>query len=127
MQGAAAVSVGAGSSVVISGGTLFGTVTAAAGGTADVRMTNVNGDAKLIGPGTINRTTWIGTAVTPAGPSATAVVLSPPFPDALYNVHLQLTSGAVGADLTVTGKTGAGFTINDSVGGNTFDFTVIHD
>jgi hypothetical protein len=29
--------------------------------------------------------------------------------------------------VTVTGKTGTGFTVNDPGGGNTFDYTVIHD
>jgi hypothetical protein len=41
-------------------------------------------------------------------------------------VALQPTAGPANG-VTVTGKTGAVFTINDSVGGNTFDVTVIHD
>lgn len=127
MQGATAVSVAAGSSVVISGGTLFGNVVVAAGGTADVRMTNVNGDAKLVGPGKINRTTWIGTAGPTVAGVPLMVALTPPFPDALYNVSLQLILGPGNAGVTVTLKTDTDFTITDAVGGNTFDFTVIHD
>ena len=120
------VNVATGSQILIAGGVLLANVTVAAGGTADVRMTNVNGNAKLVGPGTINRTTWTGT-FGPTVVGANLVVLNPPYPDALYNVHLQLVAGPGSAAVTVTGKTGAGFTINDPVGGNTFNYTVIHD
>ena len=120
----AAINVGAGSNVVISGGQLTAAVTVAAGGTADVRATNYGSQANLVGPGTINRTTWTGTVVVGAG--ATLVPLTPPFPDGLYNVSLQLTAGGGDAGAFVTAKTGAGFTINAAVG-STFDYTVIHD
>jgi hypothetical protein len=122
----AAINVGAGSTVVISGGQLTAALTVAAGGTADVRATNYGSQANLVGPGTINRTTWTGT-FGPTVVGANAVVLNPPFPDALYNVSLQLTAGPGSAAVTVGGKTGAGFSIVDPVGGNTYDFTVIHD
>jgi hypothetical protein len=119
------VTVASGCTLTINGGPLNTTLTVAAGGAADVRGSNYGGNANLLGAGTINRTTWIS-SVGPTVVGANAVVLNPPYPDANYNVNLQLTAGA-GAFATITGKTGAGFTINDSVGGNTFDYTVIHD
>jgi len=122
----AGVDVGAGASVVISGSVLNGNVTVAAGGTADVRGTNVNGNAHLVGPGAFNRTTWTGT-FGPTTAGANSVVLDPPFPDGAYNATLQLVAGPGNNRATVTDKAGAGFTINDAVGGNTFDYTVAHD
>ena len=50
-----------------------------------------------------------------------------PFPDGAYNVSLQLTAGPGNALATTSGKTGAGFTIHDAGGNNTYDVTVIHD
>jgi hypothetical protein len=55
-----------------------------------------------------------------------AVQLTPNFPDNAYNVSLQLTAGPGNAGATVTAKLGDSFTINDAVGGNTFDYTLIY-
>ena len=115
-----------GTSVVMSGCDITSPVTVAAGATADVRGSNYNGNANLVGPGTINRTTHTQ-SFGPTVVGANAVVFTVPFPDAIYNVALQLTAGPGSAGVTVTGKTGAGFTINDPVGGNTFDILVNHD
>jgi hypothetical protein len=120
------VSVGAGCSVVLSGCDNTGAITVAAGGSADVRATNYGGNANLVGPGTINRTTF-ATSFGPTAIGANAVVFAVPYPDGTYNVNLQLVAGAGSAAVTVTAKTGTGFTINDPVGGNTFDFVVSHD
>jgi hypothetical protein len=122
----AGVNVGAGASVVIAGSVLNANVTVAAGATADVRGTNVNGNAHLVGPGAFNRTTWTGT-FGPTTVGANSVVLDPPFPDGAYNATLQLIAGPGNPGVTVTGKAGGGFTINDEVGGNTFDYTLVHD
>ena len=118
--------VASGASVVISGCDITSPITVAAGGVADVRGSNYNGNANLVGPGTINRTTHTQ-SFGPTVVGANAVVFAVPFPDAIYNVALQLTAGPGSAGVTVTGKTGAGFTINDPVGGNTFDILVNHD
>jgi hypothetical protein len=120
-----AVNVGAGCSVTIAGCNITAPVTVAAGGSADVRGSNFNGDVNLVGPGTINRNT-LATSFGPTALGANAVVFAVPYPNGTYNVALQPTAGPANG-VTVTGKTGAGFTINDSVGGNTFDVTVIHD
>jgi hypothetical protein len=63
----------------------------------------------------------------PTGHGANAVTFAVPFPDAAYNVLLQLTAGPGNAAVATSGKTGAGFTINDPAGGHTYDVTVIHD
>ncbi len=116
----------AGTSVSMGGCFLNANLTVAAGAAADVRGCNYAGNAHLIGPGTINRTTHtqsFGPTIAGANP----VVFAVPFPDAAYNVQLQLTAGPGNAAVTVTAKAGAGFTINDAVGGNTYDITVTHD
>ena len=115
-----------GTAVVMSGCDILLPITVAAGAVADVRASNYNGNANLIGPGPINRTTWT-TTFGPTVVGANLVVLNPPFPDGAYNVALQLVAGPGSAGVTVTGKTGAGFTINDPVGGNTYDIIVNHD
>jgi hypothetical protein len=118
--------VGAGASVTIAGCALNAVLTVDAAGSADVHGSNYNGNANLVGPGPINRTTHTD-AFGPTAIGANAVAFAVPFPDGAYNVSLQLTAGPGNAGVTVTGKTGAGFTINDTVGGNTYDITVIHD
>jgi hypothetical protein len=120
------VNVGTGCSVTIAGCNITSPVTVAAGGSADVRGSNFNGDANLVGPGTINRTT-LTTSFGPTAVGANPVVFAVSYPDGTYNVNLQLTAGPGSAGVTVTAKTGVGFTINDPVGGNTFDVIVIHD
>jgi hypothetical protein len=101
-------------------------LTVAVGASADVRGANYNGNANLVGPGPINRTTHTQ-SFGPTVAGANAVAFAVPFPDGAYNVSLQLTAGPGNAAVTVTGKTGAGFTINDAVGGNTYDVIVSHD
>jgi hypothetical protein len=110
----------------MAGCNLTAKLTVAAGASADVRGSNYNGNVNLVGPGTINRTTHTDSSpLTIPGPNN--VVFAVPFPDGAYNVAMQLTSGPGSAAVTVTGKTGLGFTINDPVGGNKFDITVTHD
>jgi hypothetical protein len=95
----------------------------AAGATADIRSSECS---SFNGPGAINRrslTTHFG----PTTPGANAVTFAVPFPDGTYNVLLQLTAGPGNAAVTTSGKKGTDFTINDAVGGNTYDVTVVHD
>src|SRR6185436_18569850 len=110
--------VAAGASLTIAGSNIVSTITVAAGGAADVRGSNYNQNANLVGPGTIDRTTWTQVV----GPTAAGVNIVPianaPFPDGTYNVILTLIAGPGSSAVTVTGKTGPSFTINDPVGGN---------
>ena len=106
---------------------LLNTLTVAAGSSADVRDTNYLQNANLVGPGMINRSTWNGVAGPTVGGVPLVVVLNPPFPETSYNVQLQLTAGPGNAGVTVTAKTGASFTITDSVGGNTFDYSLLQE
>jgi len=106
------------------GGCTLTSLAVAAGATADVRSSECP-DAGLSGPGTINRRS-LTTSFGPTLAGANAVTFAVPFPDASYNVALQLTAGPGNAAATVTAKTGAGFTIND-VAGNTYDITVVQD
>jgi hypothetical protein len=105
---------------------LLGTLSVAAGSTADIRDTNYSSEASLIGPGAINRSTWnIFNVVSVAG--ANVVALNPPYPDTNYTVLSSQTAGAPTPILAASAKTAASFTFDDSVGGNTFDFTIVHD
>ena len=64
----------------------------------------------------------------PTRHGANAVTFVVPFPDATYNVSLQLTAGPGNPAVTTSGKTPTGFTINDPTpGGHMYDVTVIHD
>jgi hypothetical protein len=103
------------------------TVTAGAGATADIRGSNYRQNSNLIGPGAINRSLWNAAVAGPTVLGANPVVFNPPFPDATYTANLQLTSGPGNAGTTVTGKTGAGFTINEPVGGNAYDYSVTQE
>lgn len=104
-------------------GSNLGTLTVAAGGTADVRHSTYTA---LAGLGAINRDTTL-MSVGPTAVGANAVAIAPPLMDANYNVLLTLTAGAAAPGLiTVTGKTASGFTINDPAGGHTFDVTIQH-
>jgi hypothetical protein len=112
----------------IAGCNSSGPINVAAGGEVDLRGSSYNGNASLIGPGVINRTTFTIPAVVTTIAGANPVAFHAPYPDGNYNVNLQLIAGPGNAAVTVTAKTGTGFTINDSVNsGNTFDVTVIHD
>ena len=106
---------------------LTATLTVAAGGTADLRGANFATNANLVGPGTINRTTWTQIFGPTVAGANVVPITNAPFPDGVYNVSLQLIAGPGNAGVTVTGKTGTDFTINDAVGGNTFDVSIIHD
>lgn len=100
-------------------------INANAGSSVDVLASDIP-VANLVGPGPINRRTHIqSSGATSAG--ANAIAFTIPFIDANYNVNLQLTAGPGNAAATITAKAGSGFTINDSVGGNTFDITVAHN
>lgn len=99
-------------------------LTVGATATADIRSSAIP-DAQLFGPGAVlRRSQTASPAITVAG--ANAVLFTVPFPDGDYNVALQLTAGPGNAATTITAKTGSGFTINDSVGGNTFDAVITH-
>ncbi len=123
------MTVGAGCSLSMSAGAAFGaaattTLTVAAGGAADIRGANYQDNSRLIGPGTINRTTWNdSTGITIAG--ANPIAFTVPYPDPFYAVQLSLIAGPGNAAATISGRTGAGFTLNDAIGGNTFDYSII--
>jgi hypothetical protein len=112
-------------SIVAQGCRLNASITVGAGAVIDVRDSDYQSQANLIGPGQINRSTWKGTIVTVAG--ANVIALDPPFPDTSYNIQLQLTAGPGNASVTVTNKTGSSFTVTDTVGGNTFDYTLTNE
>lgn len=118
--------VASGCSLTIAGSNIVSTITVASGGAADVRGCNYGGNANLIGPGTINRTTWCQTTGT-TGVGPNAITFNPPYPDATnLNVVAQQVSGIAGTT-TITAKTGAGCTLGDTTGGNVFDLVVVHD
>lgn len=120
--------VASGCLATIAGCNSSGPINVAAGGEVDLRGSSYNGNASLIGPGIINRTTFTIPAVVTTISGANPVAFHVPYPDGDYNVNLQLIAGPGNAAVTVTNKTGTGFTINDTVNaGNTFDVTVIHD
>jgi hypothetical protein len=96
-------------------------LTVAAGCKADVRMAEYNGNTNLAGAGKIDRTVW-RTSFGPTGAGNNIVPISPPLWDANYGVSIELT--AAGAYPPVSAKTNASFTINDPVGGNTYNFTI---
>jgi hypothetical protein len=97
-------------------------------GVFDVRGSNFNGNANIAGiTGTCNRSVWTS-SFGPTAIGANTVPIAPPYPDATYNAHLQLTAGAGNAAVTVTGKAGNQFVLTDpAVGTNTFDVTIFHD
>lgn len=117
--------VGAGCLLEIAGCNIVAPVTVAATGSADVRGSNYNGNTNLVGPGPIDRTTYT-MSVTTTIAGANPIVFPVPYQDNGFNVNLQLTAGP-GNVVTVTNKTPTGFTINDPVGGNTYDVSVMHD
>jgi hypothetical protein len=106
-------------------------------GTFDVRGCNFGGNANLFDgttmtgiTGKCSRTTWTDSVTTAAGRNAglNVVTILPAYPDnASYNVSLQLINGPGNAGATVINKQGVSFTINDTVGNNTFDYTIIQD
>lgn len=118
--------VASGCTLVMTGCDINNTCTVAAGGAADLRGSNYNGNGNLLGAGTINRTTWNQTTAA-TGVGANAIVWTVPYPDGTYTVQAQLVSGPGNAAMTITAKTGTGCTLTDSVGGNVWDLTVIHD
>lgn len=120
------ITVASGCSFLADGCVLNNTLTVAAGGTADIRATNFVSNANLLGAGTIDRSEWLGVAGPTVAGVPLVVPLTPNFPDNVYNVSLQLTTGPGNAGTTVTAKLGDSFTITDAVGGNTFDYTLIH-
>lgn len=118
------VNVGTGTSIDIVSSVLEqnAVLTVAAGGDADIRMSEFQVNAQLVGPGPIDRSIWTTTiAGTAAGNNV--IPISPPYPDGLYNVAIELT--AAGAYPPVSAKGGSSFTINDPVGGNTYNFTLM--
>jgi hypothetical protein len=101
----------------------FGTLTVAAGATADIRGCNWD-QSQLVGPGSINRsisTLSFGPTIGGANPIAFTI----PYNDANYDIGPTLTAGP-GAFVSITAKASGGFTLNDPVGGNTFDLSVVH-
>lgn len=121
-----AVNIDAASSLLFNSGSNFSApVTVAAGGQADLRMCEYGSLSNLAGAGAIDRSIWRTTAeATSIG--ANVITLSPPYIDGNYNVTLTLTAaGASGA--FVSGKAANQFVLNDPVGGNSFDITILKE
>ena len=113
---------------VVFAGCSLSTLTVAAGATADIRSSECP-DVSRSGPGAVNRRSL----TMPYGPTVTnnnVVTFDVPFPDAAYNVSLQLTNmGTLNHPPLVINKAPANFIIQEQSGGhdNTYDITVIHD
>lgn len=120
------VTLASGTSAIITGCEGTGAIAVAAGAAIDLRANNFGGDGNLAGPGTINRTT-MNFSFGPTSAGANAVTFTIPLPDNSYNVQFGLTGGAGNAGAGVSSKLSTGFTFTDSAGGNTYNFTVIHD
>lgn len=106
-------------------GSKVGVVTVAAGGTADVRSAEYFTASNLVGPGAIDRSVW-RTTIGPTTAGANIVTLTPSYIDANYNVQVTQADGTPTA-ITASGKQAGQFTLNDAVGGNTFDVTIIKE
>lgn len=113
-------------SVTFSGATFTGasTLTVASGATADVRGAQCD-QSRISGAGVVSRRS-IRMMVGPTSLGANPVTFATPLPDGLYSVSLVLTGG-LGGPPTVSAKAGAGFTVNDPAGGNTYEAQVSHD
>ena len=100
-------------------------LTVASGGTADVRGSNYNVLTNLAGAGTINRTTWNGTTGS-TSIGANTITISPPFPDANYNVSFSQVSGTPTIP-TYDTKAGGSFVLHDATGTDVYDYTITHN
>lgn len=119
------VAVDATSTLAMPGGQLTGVCTVASGGLVDLIGTSWSDSTKIAGAGATDRSpVRLTKASTSVG--ANAIAISPPLLDANYHVAVTQTAGAA-ALVTVTAKTASGFTLNDAVGGNSFDLTVLKE
>lgn len=99
-------------------------LTVAAGAVADVRTAEYNVAANLAGAGSIDRSIW-RTTFGPTAIGDNVIPINPPLPTTDYHVSIELT--AAGAYPPVVAKTPNSFTINDPVGGNTYNFAVLRE
>jgi hypothetical protein len=90
-------------------------------GAVDVRGANYNSNANLTGiTGTCRRSNWTGSVVTVLGPNL--ITLLPAYTANTYVVNFEPAVGF--AALTVTAKLAGSFTLNDPVGGQTFNYSI---
>jgi hypothetical protein len=106
-------------------GSKTGIVTVAAGGSADLRGGEYLAASNLAGSGVIDRNLW-RTTVGPTSSGANVVALEPAYLNANYNAHVTQTAGTPTA-VTVTNKAAVQLILNDAVGGNTFDITIVKE
>ena len=109
----------------VPGSKMSGVVTVAAGGVADLRGAEYMTASNLAGAGAIDRSVW-RTTVGPTSAGANTVTLAPAYVDANYAVALTQTAGTPVIP-TVSGKAAGQFVLHDSVGGNTFDVTILKE
>ena len=100
-----------------------GLVTSQLGAKVDVRETTI----PYAGSGQVNRTITTF-SFGPTAMGANAVSFTVPYQDATYGVALQATAipGGTIPVVTYSVPLNTGFTLNDSIGGNTFGITVSH-
>lgn len=119
------VTVGPGASLVGAASLFTSTLSTAALGSIDVRGAEVRSPAQfLAGGGGIDRTLYRFALATGAGPNIIAFAV--PYATTTYDVLITENAGPGGGPtVTVTGKTPAGFTLNDPAGGRSFDITIV--
>lgn len=122
------VAIGSGCSVSFTGSQFQpgSIITVAAGGHADLVGAQWNSNANLAGAGTIDRSIW-RTSVGPTVLGANVVPIAPPLKDNVYNISIAQTAGSPQDPPIVTAKTASSVTIDDSVGGGTFDVTILKE
>ena len=91
----------------------------------DARGSEVSSPAQLIGAGPIDRSIYrLAIIVTVPGPNP--VVFPVPYVSVAYDVVAIESAGVGGLPaITITAKTPAGFTLNDPLGGRSFDVMVL--
>jgi hypothetical protein len=124
MEIIAPIVVGSGCSLGVVG-SVFETpssLTVASGGSADIRGCRYLSNSQLVGPGSISRSLWTIAVSTVAGDNT--ITLDPPYPDARYSVAVEMTAPG-GAYPAITSKSSGSFTLNDPVGGQTLNLTIM--
>lgn len=111
-----------GTSTLIARASQLADVNVAAGASADIRGSTYT---SLVGPGPIDRS-LDRMSFGPTGVGANPVPFAVPYVSAGYDVMVTENAGPGGAPtVTVTGKTPAGFVLNDPAGGRTFDLATL--
>jgi hypothetical protein len=123
------VHVGTGCNIAASGCKITATVTVTGpSANADLRAANITSQALLVSVtgGTFDRTlTTVLAQVTGAGPSSNQVVFAAPYPNGTGMVITSSqTAGGAATPVIISAQSATGFTFDDAVGGNTYNFAV---